>query len=254
MATLTSPTLGKLITNVRNMLGQTNASNSTWTDFELTEYINEGVRLYFAEVVKNMEGYFTISTDPTNNLSYTANNELVALPTDCFQVKAAYIQRSNGWEILEYRNDVTNGFLTNTGAGGNNTYSPMYYFQGNSLVLHPTPNMDGLNQIRLDYVQLPDQMVNGGDSLTNQVSPVFKQLIEVYAIYKAKMKQSMVSGTDLTAVPKSNLAEIYMSFRNTITPRSAYPEFVVPFNPEGYWVIFLFFLPALLHIGNNFGI
>lgn len=239
MATLTSPTLGSLITNVRNMLGQPNPNNSTWTDFEITQYINEGVRLYFAEVVKNMEGYFTITTDPmaggSGNLSYTANSEIVAMPTDCFQVKALYIQRSNGWEILEYRNDVTNGFFSNTGAGGGNTYSPLYYFQGNNLVLHPTPNADGLNQLRLDYIQLPDQMVNGGDSLTNQVSPVFKQLVEMYAVVKAKMKQSMVSGTDLTEVPKANLMEIYANFKNTITPRSAYPEFVVPFNPEGSW-------------------
>lgn len=235
MATLASPTLGKLITNVRNLLGQPNPVNSSWTDAELKEYLNEAVRLYFAEVVKNQEGYFTTTTDPNNNLTYTANNELVALPTDCFEVKALYIQRSNGWEILEYRNDVTNGFLSNTGSGGGNTYSPMYYFMGNNLVLHPTPNFTGTNQLRLDYVQFPDQMVNGGDAMTNQVSPVFKQLIEMYAVCKAKMKQSMVNGTDLTALPKQNLAEIYTNFKNAINKRSAYPEFLVPFNPEGYW-------------------
>lgn len=235
MAILTKPTLGKLITNVRNLLGQPNSVNSTWTDLEITEYLNEAIRMYFAEVVKNGEGYFTVSTDPSSNLSYTANNELVALPVDCFEVRALYIQRSNGWEILEYRNDLTNGFLTNTGAGGNNTYSPAYYFQGNNLVLHPTPNMDGAEQLRLDYVQFPDQMINGGDSMTSQVSPVFKQLIEMYAVYKAKLKQSMVSGTDLTALPKANLSDIYILFKDTINKRSMYPEYVVPFNPEGYW-------------------
>jgi len=242
MATLQSPTLGKLILNVRNLLGQPNPVNSTWTDAELKEYINEAVRIYFADVVKNMEGYFTVTTDPNNNLSYVANQETVALPSDCFQVKALYIQRSNGWEILEYRNDVTNGFLTNTGSGGSNTYSPMYYFMGNNLVLHPTPNLDGANQLRLDYIQMPDQMINGGDTMTNQVSPVFKQLIEMYAVYKAKIKQSMVVGTDLTAIAKDNLEQIAKNFKDTITPRSAYPEFVVPYNPEGYWVMFPFLL------------
>lgn len=235
MATLSSPTLGKLISNVRNMLGQPIEANSTWTDAELTEYINEGVRMYFAEVAKNMEGYFIVSTDPNNNLSYVSGTETVALPTDCFQVKAVYIQRSNGWEILEYFNNVTTGFLSNVGTGGTNTYSPSYYFQGNNLVLHPTPNANATGALRVDYIQLPDQMINGGDVLTNQVSPVFKQLVEMYAIVKAKMKQSMVSGTDLTVVPKANLAEIYANFKNTITPRSAYPQFTTPFNPEGYW-------------------
>lgn len=182
-----------------------------------------------------MEGYFTVSTDPASNLSYTANNELVALPQDCFQVKAVYIQRSNGWEILEYRNDITNGFLTNTGSGGTNSYSPMYYFQKNNLVLHPTPNMAGLNQLRVDYIQFPDNLVNGGDVLTSEVSPLFKELLEMYAVMKAKTKQSLVTGTDLTALANQQLAELYRTFKNTIDKRSAYPEFVVPFNPEGYW-------------------
>lgn len=235
MSQLTSPTLTKLLTSVRNMLGQPNNTNSTWTDTELTEWINDGINKYFAEVIKGGEGYFMTSTDPSSNLSYTANTESVALPTDCFQVKAVYIQRSNGWEILEYRNDVTNGFLTNTGSGGNNTYSPMYYFQGNNLILHPTPNLSGTAQIRVDYVQFPDNLVNGGDTMTAQVSPVFKELIIMYAVLKAKTKQSLVTGTDLTALAAQQLAELYRTFKNTIDKRSMYPEFVVPFNPEGYW-------------------
>lgn len=235
MATLTTPTLGKLIYNVRNLLGQPNQVNSTWTDLELTEYLNEAIRLYFAEIAKHQEGYFTTTTDPNSNLNIVANQELVALPADHFETKALYIQRSTGWEILEYRNDITNGFLTNTGTSGGNTYSPLYYYQGNNLVLHPTPNFSATGILRLDYVQFPDQMINGGDAMSNQISPVFKQLIEMYAVYKAKMKQSMVSGTDLTAIPKENLGEIYANFKNAINKRSAYPEFIVPFNPEGYW-------------------
>jgi hypothetical protein len=81
---------------------------------------------------------------------------------------------------------------------------------------------------------MPDQLINGGDTMTASVSPVFKQLIETYAIFKAKMKQSMVNGTDLTAIPKANLQEIYGNFKNTITPRSAYPIYTDPFNPEIY--------------------
>ncbi len=224
---------------MRNILGQPNPTNSTWTDGELTEYLNEGIRMYFSEVVKNYEGYFTISTDPqsggTGNLSYIADTDLVALPVDCFQVKAVYIQRPQGWSILDYRNDVTHGYWTGQGSGTNpNTYQPFYFFQGNNLVLRPVPSSGALNALKVDYIQLPDQMVNGGDTLTNQVSPVFKQLIEMYAVYKAKLKQSMVSGTDLTALPKANLAEIYGTFKNAIMPRSAYPVFTDPFSPEDF--------------------
>lgn len=232
MATLTSPTLGKLLSNVRNLLGQPSATNSTWTDAELTEYVNEAVRIYFAEVVKNYEGYFTVTTDSTTNLTYTAGSDTVALPTDCFQVRAVYIERNQGWSILEYRNDLSHGYADNVGAGASNTYQPYYFFQGNSIILRPVPSATGTAVLKVDYIQLPDQMVNGGDSLTNQVSPVFKQLLEMYAVYKAKLKQSMVSGTDLTALPKANLTEIYANFKNTIMPRSAYPLYTEPFSPE----------------------
>lgn len=236
MATLASPTLGRIISNVRNMLGQPSAANSSWTDAELTEYINEAVRMYFAEVIPTCEGYFRVTTDPLNNLSVVSGTDTVALPTDFFQCVALYIQRSNGWEMLEYRNNITDGYTTALGGTGSNTYSPYYFFQGNNLVLHPTPNFSATGILKLDYIQFPDQMITGGDLMTNQVSPVFKQLIEKYAIVQAKKKQSMVNGTDLTAVAKADLGDAYVSFKNTINKRSQYPEFVIPFSPEsGAW-------------------
>jgi hypothetical protein len=215
------------------MLGQPNPVNSTWTDAELKEYANEAVRMYFAEVIANSEGYFTVSTDPNSNLSIVSGTETVALPTDFFQMKCLYIQRTNGWELLEYRNNVTSGFVSTGGGTGSNTYSPYYYFQGNNIVLHPTPNFSATGVLRLDYIQFPDQMVNGGDSMTNQVSPVFKQLIEKYMVVQAKKKESMVNGTDLTAIPKADLSDAYISFKNAINKRSVGPEYVIPFSPEG---------------------
>jgi hypothetical protein len=227
---LASPTLSKLLTNVRNFLNAPNPANSFWTDAELTEYLNEGSRMYFAEVIKNSEGYF----ETTTTLDYTSGTETVALPTGFFEVKALYIARPNGWEILPYYNNLTSGFLTTNGAGGANTYSPSYSFQGNNLVLHPTPNATSTGgQLRLDYVQFPDQMVNGGDQLTNQVSPVFKQLLEMYAVMKAKTKESMVTGVDLVTIPARDLGAIYSIFKSTINKRSQYPEYIIPFNPEG---------------------
>lgn len=233
MGVLTSPTLGKLIFNVRNMLSEPNSVNSKWTDAELTEYLNEAVRLYFAEVIANSEGYFTVTTDPLTNLDITSGTEAVALPSDFFQCKALYIQRNTGWELLEYRNNITSGFSTMGGTGGN-TYSPYYFFMGNNIILHPTPQYSATGALRLDYVQFPSTMINGGDALTNQVSPVFKHVIEKYAIVQAKKKQSLVSGADVgVSIAQADLNESYSNFKNAINKRSVAPEYVVPFNPEG---------------------
>lgn len=229
MATLTSPSLGKLLTNIRNMLSQPDPANSTWSDYELTEYINEAIRMYFAEVVKHSEGYFTTST----TLDITANTETVALPADFYEVRALYILRTNGYEILPYNNNLTDGFYTNSGTSGN-TYAPYYFFRGNNIVLRPTPNFSQTAALRMEYLQFPDTVVNGGDTMTNQVSPIFKQLIEMYSVYKAKLKESLGgNGLQLEAPALANLNQIYTQFKDAINKRSQYPEFTVPFHPEG---------------------
>ena len=230
MATLSAPTLGKILSNVRNLLNQPNPANSFWTDLELVEYINEAIRIYFAQVLKNAEGQFTTVTD----LDIVSGTETVALPSDFFEVKALYIQRNQGYDILNYLPNLTSGYNTTLGNGAS-LYCPYYFFGGNSIVLRPTPNFSQSAILRLEYVQFPDTLVNGGDSLTTQVSPIFKQLIEMYAVYKAKLKESMVSGVDLTAIPKDNLAQMDKLFLETINKRSEYPEFIQPFSPEGWF-------------------
>jgi hypothetical protein len=81
-------------------------------------------------------------------------------------------------------------------------------------------------------MQFPDQMSVGADTLTAQVSPIFKQLVEMYAVYKAKLKESLVNGVVLHTVAKENLNELYASFKEAIERRSKNPTFVQPFNPE----------------------
>lgn len=184
--------------------------------------------MYFAEVLKNSEGLFVTTTD----LSVTSGTETVALPSDFFECRALYIQRNNGYDILPYQPNLTDGYATNTGTGST-LYSPYYFFRANNLVLRPVPDFTASSILRLEYTQFPDTMVNGGDAMTSQVSPVFKQLIEMYAIYKAKLKESLANGIDLTAVPKANRDEIFRLFIDTINKRSEYPEFIQAWSPEG---------------------
>src|SRR5271154_3824862 len=108
MATLTSPTLQNLLTDVRTMLRQRNPANSTWLDDELTSYLNEGINQYFLECVSVNEGYFTTQTGTTANpdLTITNNVETVALPSDCFEIKNVWKKVSDGWVSLNYRNSL----------------------------------------------------------------------------------------------------------------------------------------------------
>lgn len=227
MGVLSSPTLTQLLSSVRNLLNQPVAANSFWSDAELTEYINEGIRLYFAEAVANNEGYFTTTSD----LNLVSGTETVALPTDCFEVRSLYKKINNGYEILSYRNVVNEGYST-LGGGSSETYFPDYYFRANNLVLHPVPQVTETAGLKLEYIQFPETLVSGTDSLSSQVSPVFKQLIEMYAVYKAKLKESMVNGVVMYAIPEAHVAQLYSQFKESIYGRSRGPTFIIPFNPE----------------------
>lgn len=232
MATLTQPTLQSLLTSVRTMLKQPSAQNSFWTDAELVDYIDEATRLYFLECVEANEGYFTVQTGGSiPDLDIVVNTETVALPADCFQVKNLWKSVSQGYVILGYRNNLTSGYSTQGGTSSE-SFFPSYYFQGNNLVLRDTPNFSQVGGLRLEYIQFPDNMIYGGDTLTNQISPVFKQLLVMYAVYKAKLSESMVNGVNVYAVAKTNVDELYQIFKQTIVRRSKNPTYVESFNPE----------------------
>lgn len=233
MALLTSPTLQNLLTSVRTILRQRDPNNSTWLDDELSEYLNEAIRLYFLECTSVNEGYFTTQTGTMANpdLDIVSGVEGVALPVDCFQIKNVWKKVNDGWVILNYKNSLTESY-SNIDGGNGESYFPGYTFQGNNLVFRPTPDFSEVGGIRLEYLQFPETMVYGGDAMTSQVSPIFKQLITMYAVYKAKLSESMTNGVDLFSVPKSNLDQLTQLFRDTIQKRSKNPTYVIAFNPE----------------------
>lgn len=228
MATLSAPTLQNLLTNVRSLLNQPDSNNSFWRDTELTEWLNEGVRLYFSEVVQMNEGQFNAQTD----LNITTDTETVALPSDCFQVKNLYKKVTDGYEILPYRNNVTESYSTRGGTSSNG-YFPAYYFRANNIVLRPIPNFTESSGLRLEYIQFPETMVNGGDTMTAQVSPIFKNVVEMYAVYKAKLKESLVNGINTYGGAEENLGALVKQLRDALSGRSKNPTYIIPFSPEG---------------------
>lgn len=227
---LSSATLGSYITSVRDMLNQPNASNSFWSDAELTRYLNEAIRLYYLEVTNNDEGQWTTFA----TLDIVSGQELIALPTNCYEVKAVYKTLNQGYAVLPYRNAISDSYTTQ-GGSGTETYFPSYYFQENNLVLRPVPNFSQTAGLRIEYIYFPDMLQNPGDVQSNNMLPIFRQVIEMYAVYKAKLKESLVNGVDTSAVAKANLNELYKQFIDTVQNRSKYPQFVKPFSPENSW-------------------
>lgn len=227
MGTLTSPTLQALITSARNLLNEPDPNNSFWSDTEMSSYANEAVRIYFNELTSVNEGHFTAQTD----LDVVSGTDTIALPSDFVKIKTCLKKVNNGYIMLPYRNNLTEGYTTQGGTSSE-TYLPYYYLRGNSLVLRPVPQFSETGGIRIEYVQFPDTLVNGGDSLTSQISPVFKQLIEMYMVYKAKLKQSLVNGVRVHDVAAENLSELTKQFKDVVALRSRNPTAVVPFNPE----------------------
>lgn len=227
MATLTQPTIEDLIGEARNLLGQPSSTNSTWSDEEIASYANEAVRRYYAEVVLHSEGQFTAESD----LDLVANQDYVTLPTDFYEIKGVWKKVSGGYAPLHYRNNLTEGYSTDETQSGE-SYRPYYYFRGNKLILRPGPSAAETAGIRIEYIQFPESMLSGGDSLTNQVSAVFRDLIVMYIVYKAKLKESLSNGMNTYGPARENLNDLYSAFQQAIPGRSHNPTAIKPFNPE----------------------
>ena len=208
------------------MLKQPDRTNSFWTDEELSKYINDGIKVYFAEAVQNDEGLFTTTTD----LNIVANTETVALPADFFEIRTLWRKNGNSYIPLMYRNSPNEAYNTEGGQGA--SYLPDYYLRQNNVVLRNTPNFSETAGLKLEYIQFPETMLYGGDSMTSQVSPIFSQLIEAYAVYKAKLIEGLVNNTNLHSSAEMHMNALYKQFKDTIVNRSKQPTYVKPFNPD----------------------
>lgn len=226
MASLSSPTLERLLKEVRITLNQPSKNNSFWTDEELTMYLNDAIRVYFLEVNERSEGQF----DTKVSLDLVADTETVSLPTDCFEVKALYRVFNDENKVLNYKPNIIESYGTTTSTG-DSYYEPYYYFRGNDIVLRPIPGFSETGGLVLEYTQFPEVLILGSDVMPSKVSPVFKELIIMYAVYKAKIKESMVNGANTYSAAESHLADLYKTFKEDVGGRSKFPQFMRPFNP-----------------------
>lgn len=223
---LSSPTLGRLITNVRSMLNQPNAANSTWSDSQLTLWINQGVQRYFGEVVQNVEGHWT----KTTTLNVVSGVETIALPSDFFEVKGIWRVTPTGRIPLPYQNNLTDSVVTTSGESGE-SYLPSYSFIENSIKLNPVPSSSETGALFIEYIYFPETMINAGDTMSANVAPIFSELVEMYAVYKAKTQESLVNGSNMATLANENLAALHNQFVHLIKNRSKNPQFIKPWSP-----------------------
>lgn len=226
MAQLSQPTLDRLIKEVRTILRQPVEDNSTWANSEITMYLGDAVKVYFLGLVEKAEGQF----DKTQSLDVVANVETVALPTDCFKVKILFANQNGIFTALDYINNLTEDYSPSDGSV-NTAYAPSYYFRGNSLVLRPIPTFSQASALKIEYTAFPEVMLGVTDTLDSGVSPVFKELIVAYTVYKCKWSDDLVNGGNTSDKAKSHLANVYAQFEETVTKRSFSPQYIKPFNP-----------------------
>jgi hypothetical protein len=226
MATLSSPTVEKLLTETRIMLNQPRRENSRYTDPELTGYFNDAIAQYFLVLNEQSEGQF----DKTTTLNLVSGTGTITLPTDFFSLKTLYKRQGDTDVILAYNNEILDDRV-NIGQGSSSSYTPSYYFRGNSLVLNPIPGFSETSGLILEYTAFPETILLGGDSITAFISPLFKEMVVMYAVFKAKMKDDLTSGTQTAAPAQKHLGDLYTNFKHQVSDRSKYPTFIKPFNP-----------------------
>lgn len=226
MVSLSSPTVSLLLAEARLLLNQSSSTNSFWTDPELITYLSDGIRTFFLEINEHAEGQFDKQVD----LDLVANTDLVALPSDFFQIKKLYMHQNTLYRVMSYDNDVTASYES-TPSSASGSYEPSYYFRGNNLVLRPIPGFSLTAGLRLEYTALPDTIITGGDSLTSSISPVYKELVVLHAVYKAKCKEDLVNGSNTSAKVAALLSDAYGKFKETVGRRSKYPQSILMFNP-----------------------
>lgn len=227
MAQVIVPTLEKLVREARVLLGQPKAENSRYTDAEITQYGNDAVQQIFLTVNEAGEGQF----DKSTTLNIVNAVETVALPTDCFAVKALFKLQGTVWRRLEYRNNIMMDYDVSANNSGSTTYEPYYYFRGNNLVLRPTPGFSETGSLTIEYTAFPTVLVYGGDTMDTGISPLFRELIVMYMVSKCKLKDDLAGGGNTRGPANEHLADLYKNFKHQLMERSKAPQYITSFEP-----------------------
>lgn len=183
------------------------------------------------------EGQF----DKFTNLGITGGNELVALPADCFAIKTIHKVQGTIARRLEYHQNIVNDYDLTTSSQGSSSYEPYYYLRGNNIVLRPIPGATetggasspntATGGLLVEYTAYPQVLVYGGDTMDNGMSPLFKELIVMYVVFKAKLKDDLSGQGAGVRVAQQHRDDLFKQFRHQLMERSKAPQYISTFEP-----------------------
>ncbi|GAC1501958.1 MAG: hypothetical protein NVS1B10_06480 [Candidatus Saccharimonadales bacterium] len=227
MAQVVAPTLERLIRDARILLNQPKPENSRFSDAELTGYANDALQQIYLTVNEAGEGQF----DKTATLNITSGVETIPLPVDCFAVKVIFKKQGTINRRLEYHQNILNDYDNSASSNGSASYEPYYYFRGNNLVLRPIPGFSETGGLTIEYTAYPNLLVFGGDIMDSGMSPLFKELIVMYIVSKAKLKDDLAGQGQGYALASSHRNDLFKQFKHQLMERSKAPQYINTFEP-----------------------
>jgi len=186
-------TRAQLRARVRAYLDE--AAAAYWTDDELNNWIKQSYYYYYQWVIQTFEGYFSKDT----LISIVANQAKYAVPSDFFKIRLLERVLPNQTVPLKPYDRMETANVTSGAAYG--TFNvPTYRFEGQSIVLEPTPDSSFVDGLRLEYYPQPSNLPLDTSELDPGYLEIWEEPIVLRAVISAKQKEEAVAntGTDIS--------------------------------------------------------
>jgi len=185
-------TRAELRARVRSYLDE--AAPAYWTDDELNNWIIQSYYYYYQWIIQTFEGYFTTDT----LISIVADQAKYPVPADFFKIRLLERVLTNQTVPLRPFDRQETANIT-SGANYGSFNVPTYRFEGQDIILEPTPDVSVTDGLRLEYYPQPSNLPLDTSELDAGYLEIWEEPIVLRAVISAKQKEEAVanSGTDL---------------------------------------------------------
>lgn len=219
-------TLQQLRTRVRAYLDEPVAAY--WADAELNTWINQAYFYYYMWIVASFEGYFAKDI----LIDIVATQPKYAIPNDFYKIRL--LERVyNSWTVpLRVYDRMETANIT-ANSNYSQLYLPTYRFEGQNIVLEPTPDTDITGGLRLEYVPQPTALTVDASTPDAGYLTMWEEPLVIRAAISAKMKEESVvnSGTDVGTL-QSLMTNYEQTIKESFEQRTMQRRYTEPFGPE----------------------